>query len=292
MAMFHIDEKISLKTWDDIADRPRYESSVEPQANRYNRIIALYSFKTHDVRCAVSDCNQIHTQGFLVITTGDKETNLCDACGKRFFDTTYAEHKKVLLVRNRVRDKKIRLNLVLDQSEKIRDRVNELKRSTHGANWLYLSLSNFQKSYPSELLAALTELASDKEDNAILETFDDNTIDQYQLEQVKQLQGLEIFKTDIKETLIGKVLKPLRRLEEIAEKHHEPDSNPSLAASCKWADSLEEQFTYSEYLVEEGRAFFNAENFERLNSIPLPEKSANLTRSLRWDYDKAINKRK
>jgi hypothetical protein len=288
---FHIEEKIALNTWDDVDNRPRYESTVDPQANRYNRIIALYSFNDHNVRCAVSDCNQLHTRGFLVTTSDDKETCLCDACGERFFDTTYEQQKKVLLVRDRLRDQKIRLNLVLEQSEKIRDRVNELKRATHGANWLYRALSNFQKSYPAELLTALIELASDEEDNAILSTFDDNITDQYQMEQIKQLQGLDIFKIDIKEALIGKILKPLRRLEEIAE-NQKPDSNPSLATWCKWSDSLEEQFTYAEYLLEEGRAFFNAENIERLTNIPLPEKSAHLTRSLRWDYDKAIIKRK
>ena len=117
------------------------------------------------MHCAVSDCSQLHTQGFMVTTSNDKETNLCCACGGQFFDTTYEKQKKVLLYRDRVRDQKIRLNLVLKQSEKIRDRVNELKRADQGANWLYRSLSNFQKSYPAELLSALIELASDEEDS-------------------------------------------------------------------------------------------------------------------------------
>lgn len=57
-------------------------------------------------------------------------------------------------------------------------------------------------------------------------------------------------------------------------------------------DSLEEQFACAEYLVEEGRAFFDTENLERLKSIPLPEDSVRLVRSLRWDCDKAAAKRR
>ncbi len=204
---------------------------------------------------------------------------------------SFEDQEKALQNRERVREQKIRLNTVLEQSEEIKARLNELKRTTHGANWLYRSLSNFRKSYPKELLAALTELASSKNDNAILSTFDENAIDQLLMEQVKQLQGLDIFTTDIKETLIKKVLTPLTKLEDLA-KNQDLDSTRSLVSFCRWADSLEDQFACSEYLVEEGRAFFNAKNLERLNSIPLPEKSAQITRSLRWDYDNAMRKGK
>jgi hypothetical protein len=71
--------------------------------------------------------------------------------------------------------------------------------------------------------------------------------------EVEQLQGLGIFAADIREELIGKILKPLIELEELAGG---PEANPSLTRYCKCADSLEEHFACAEYLVEEGRAFF------------------------------------
>ena len=198
---------------------------------------------------------------------------------------TYELKKKTLKDQARIRKQKIRLNTVLEQSEEIKGRINELKRAAHGANWLYRSLSNFRKDYPIELLSGLKELAADKEDNAILNTLTNNIGDTSCLEQVEQLQGLGIFVTDIREALIGKILKPLLQLEEIAE-NQDNSLNPSLAVYCRWADSLEDQFNYTEYLIEEGRAFFNKENLERLKSIPLPEKSARLTKALRWDCNK------
>ena len=68
MPVFHIEEKITLRTWDDILNRPGYQSRVEAQTFRFLRIAAIYSFKEQSARCGVSDCQQAHSQGFLVIT--------------------------------------------------------------------------------------------------------------------------------------------------------------------------------------------------------------------------------
>ncbi len=291
MPVFYVEEKITLETWNDVANRPCYEFPVAPQGYSYIRVVAVYSFKDQSARCGVSDCLQAHSQGFLVITSDDKETSLCEACGQRFFNVTYEGQKKVLKERARIRKQKIQLNTVLEQSEEIKGRINELKRAPQGANWLYRSLSNFRRCYPKELLAALRELAADQEDNAILNTLTNNISDMSRLEQVRQLQGLGIFATDIREVLIGKILKPLLQLEEVAE-NQDPDSNPSLAVYCRWEDGLENQFDCAEYLIEEGRAFFNTVNLERLKSIPLSEESGRLTRFLRWECNKGEVKRK
>lgn len=287
MSVFYIEEKITLNSWDDILHRPCYESPVEPQRCRYVRSAAVYSFKDQSARCGVSDCLQAHSRGFLVITSDGKETNLCEACGQRFFDVSFETQKKTFQEQARIREQKIRLNTILGQFDAIKERINELKRAPKGANWLYRVLTSFRKTYPADLLAALKELATNKDDNANLSALAENETDPSQLEYVEQLQGLGIFAADIRGELIGKILKPLMELEEIAG---DPDANPSLTRYCQWADSLEKQFTRAEYLVEEGRAFFDTENLKRLKSIPLPEVSARLVRSLRWDCDKAAAK--
>jgi hypothetical protein len=132
-------------------------------------------------------------------------------------------------------------------------------------------------------------LATDKEDNTILNALVEEGVDPSRLEQVEQLQGLGIFAADIREELIGKILKPLKQLEEAID---DPEANPSLASYCRWADRLEEQFACAEHLVEEGRAFFDHENLERLKSIPLSEESSRFLRSVRWNGDMAVSKRK
>ena len=289
MPVFHIEEKITLRTWDDILNRPGYQSRVEAQTFRFLRIAAIYSFKEQSARCGVSDCQQAHSQGFLVITSDEKETNLCEACGQRLLDMTFNDSKHDLQDLARVNARQIRLNNVLEQSDVIKRRVKELKQAPKGANWLYQMLTMFRKTYPIDLLAALKELATNKNDNAILAAIIENETDPSQLERVEQLQGLGIFAADIREELIDKILKPLIELQELAGN---PDANPSLTRYCRWADNLEEQFACAEHLVEEGRAFFDTENLQRLKSIPLSDVSTRFVQSVRWKGDSVITKPK
>jgi hypothetical protein len=98
----------------------------------------------------------------------------------------------------------------------------------------------------------------------------------------------DVIKGRVKE-LIDKILKPLIQLEELAGN---PDANPPLTRYCQWADGLEAQFSCTEHLVEEGWAFFDTENLQRLKSIPLSEVSTRFMQSVRWKGDSVITKRK
>ncbi len=216
MPVFQIEEKISLRTWDDILNRPGYQSPVEARNFRFLRIAAVYSFEEQSARCGISDCQQAHDRSFLIITSDEKETNLCESCGQRLLDKTFSDSKHDLQDLARGSARQIRLNKVLEQSEVIKRRVKELKQAPNGANWLYQMLTMFHKTYPIDLLAALKELATNKNYNAILAAIIENEADPSQLERVEQLQGLGIFAADIREELIDKILKPLIELEELA----------------------------------------------------------------------------
>ncbi len=289
MPVFHIEEEITLRTWDDILNRPGYQSPGEARNFRFLRIAAVYSFKRQSAHCGLSDCQQVHSRGFLVITSDEKETNLCEACGQRLLDMTFNDSKHGLQDLTRGRERQIRLNKVLEQSDVIKTRVRELKQAPQGANWLYQMLTVFRKTYPIDLLAALKELATNKNDSAILAAIIENETEPSQLERVEQLQGLGIFAADIREELIDKILKPLIELEELAGN---PDANSSLPRHCRWADNLEEQFACAEHLVEEGRAFFDTENLQRLKSIPLSDVSTRIMQSVRWKGDSVITKQR
>jgi len=287
MSTFPIEEKITLKAWGDIINRPSYHSPVKSHKCFSVRVLAIYSFQEQTARCGVSDCLQAHNQGYLVLTNDEKEANLCEACGKRFFDATIKKVEKDLQEQARRREQQIQLNAVLQHSDQIKERINALKQAPYGANWLYRSLTNFQKAYPVELLVALREPVTSKEDNTVLSALVEDNADSTYLEQDEPLQGLGVFGSDIKETLIGKIYKPLKRLEEIVDT---PDLNTSLTSFCQWAEGLEEWFFQAENLIEEGRLFFERKNMERLKNTPLSKKSARLLRSLRWDCENATVK--
>ncbi len=137
MPVFQIEEKITLRTWDDILNRPGYQSPVEARNFRFLRIASVYSLKEQSARCGISDCQEVHSRGFLVITSDQKETNLCEACGQRLLGMTFNSSINVLRDLSRLREQKIRLNEVLEHSDVIKGRVKELNQTPKGANWLY-----------------------------------------------------------------------------------------------------------------------------------------------------------
>jgi hypothetical protein len=284
---FELEDHIKFETWEDIVKRPSHQASVDSWKFRSCRVKGLYAFKEQDASCGASACQKKHSRGFVVVYSGEKETNLCEECGQQLIGTSYKEQEQVLCDQEALRQQKIRLNTFFEQNEDLKDRVRELKLAPYGANWLYRSLSGFEKAYPAELLAVLTELANNMEDNAALDALAENDITEFQLEQIEQLEGLGIFNADIKETLIGNILKPLKELEVIIES---PESIRSLARFCIWADKVEDHFALAETLVDEGRLFFKVANMERLKSIPLSKKNTNLTHSLRWNCDEGTVK--
>ena len=286
MSIFQIEEEITLNSCDEIIHRPDYKSSVKPKKYNYISIIATYTFKDESVHCGVSDCLKPHHQGFLVLTSDEKETNLCEDCGQRFFNVTFDKQKKILHEKNRVRKQKIRLNKILEH-DNLKERINKLKHAPKGANWLYQVFTSFCNTYPLELLNALKELALNKENGSSPAFLINNKADSAQLENMENLKGLSLFSSDIRVELITKVLQPLMELQKIADA---PDSTASLTGYCQWADGLDEQFSHIEDLLKEGQVFFDKWNLEKLKSIPLPKDSARLVRGSSWNVNKAIRK--
>lgn len=283
MSTFPIEEEIKLSSWNDIIDRPKYKSPVRPKKHHYLRISASYSLKDEEALCGVSDCLKPHKQGYLVETSNDEETSLCEACGERFFHVNFKKMQSVLQSHSKIRKQKIHLNQVLEE-DVTRNRINALKKSSKGANWLYKVLSSFCDTYPIELIKALNELAKDNSDNSIMTQLMENNADSTQIENVEKIQGLSIFASDIREELIGKILKPLMELQNLTE---DPSDSLSLTRYCTWADGLDEQFAHVEALIAEGQLFFTNWNLERLKSIPLAKDSARRVRTLSWTSEKA-----
>ncbi len=281
MTAFTIDEATTLSSLDDIIRRPHYLAEVHLKKKVRSRIVALYSFSREQARCGMQSCQQLHGNGFLVAIGKEDEVSLCENCGATLLQTTFEKQQAAISAQDRIRERKVHLNAILEQEESIKDRVNTLKQEPNGANWLYRSLENFRKFYPADLLAALVELADNKNDNRVIES----DADPIRIDAIGKLQGLEIFTTDIKEALIGNVLKPLKALVDCA---NNPDASPaSLASHCKWSATLTEHFTLAESLIEQGRIFFTIENMQYLTNIPVSEKSAKRLKSLRWDCENA-----
>ncbi len=279
MTTFTIDEMITLNSWNDIHDRPRYLSTISPNQKQFKQILAVYSLAQDNGQCGASDCLKAHNNGYLVAATKEREVSLCEDCGHRFFAVTFENEKKAVATRIRINEQKIRLNTILEQAEEIKKRINELKRVPYGANWLYQSLNNFRDAYPSDLITALSESARDDQSEVVDPSH----------EEISQPEGLGIFTQDIKEALIDNILVTLKRLEQCAAN---PGQNTALTTYCKWADNLESLFDQAEWLVSQGRAFFTRKNFELLKTVPVSDKSARVISSIRWSFETSMPKGK
>ena len=306
MANFYTEDRISIKTLDDIVSRPHFEASVPPRRSLFRYVLAAYSFPRKIACCSVGDCYQNHKKGYLVRTAESGECSICESCAKRFMDPLALKPPKASrsrtsaststrgssnraspgssrpVIQSAIRN--IELDTFISESESIKARVKELKQMSRGANWLFKSLSQFQKVYPTELFVALNELRMKKEESEIFEQLIESNASDQQLQDVEQLEGLGIFAgdLDIRQLLIERILKPLKELDDKAKK---VEPQESIGVPVDWSDQVEGYFVLAEKLISEAQLFFAEENLERLKSIPLAPKAAKTVRTLRWDCD-------
>lgn len=122
---------------DDLRKRPNFIAplSVTPGVKLID-VLTQYSFEKKEP-CGLSNCNQWHYYGFLVVTSSGAETNIGHKCGKREFgiDFTLAKARQ-----RRDEDRRVTLGRALEvQSEapRIKQKIQELANRTHGVRWLY-----------------------------------------------------------------------------------------------------------------------------------------------------------
>lgn len=296
MANFYTADNISIKTLEDIVNRPRFEPSVPPSQSQFKTVLAAYSFPRKIASCSITDCYQNHKKGYLVRLANAGECSICENCAKRLMDPAKLIPPKVSRRRSgstsstRPRSSTVQsltrnmdLDTFVSESCLIKGRVKELKQKPQGANWLFQSLSHFQKSYPPELVAALKELQAGKEESSVFELLIENNASDQQLQDIEQLDGLGIFAADIRHLLIESVLKPLTKLDDKAKK---AGSKGTVDIPVDWAEEVEHSLVTAEKLLIEAQLFFTEQNIERLKSIPLPDKAAKTVRALRWDCDR------
>ncbi|MEH6625996.1 MAG: hypothetical protein V7739_06115 [Motiliproteus sp.] len=300
MATFYTKDNISIRTLEDIVNRPHFEATVLPRKSLFRYVLAAYSLPRKIASCSVSDCYQNHKKGYLVRVDKESECSICEACAKRFMDPSALKPPKVSRSRTGgssatrtassttpalTRD--MDLDTFINESTQIKQRVKELKQANQGANWLFQSLSQFQKAYPLELVNALQELQASKDNSSIFERLIENNASDQQLQDVEQLQGLGIFCADIRQLLIENVLKPLTKLDEKAKKA-EPEG--SIRIAVDWAEQIERNLVMAENLIAEAQLFFCDDNIKRLQSVPLSETAAKKVRSLDWNCDQGAAK--
>jgi len=298
-------QPIRIATLDDITARPRYVATVPPRRSLFRFVLALYSFPRKIASCGVSDCFQNHKKGCLVQMADGSECSICANCAERFLDAAAMRPPKPARARAvrtssagsprrerapaaAVTTRQISHGEFTRECERIKEQVKTLKQASRGGNWLFQSLSQFQKASPAELLTSLQQLQRDPQAEAVFERLIERDASDQQLQDVEQLQGLAIFAEDIRELLIERILKPLTLLEEKAAK---AGADGSVAVPLRWTEQVDSDLSAAEQLIAEGRSFFTESNLKRLRSVPLDDQAALQVRNLHWNCDKGMPER-
>jgi len=101
---------------------------------RSYKVKGIYAFKEEGL-CGANSCQKNHTKGFLVVYAGNKETNICEACGQQLLGISYSEQKRLFQDKGNLKQQQMKLNTFLEQSENIKNRVKELKQVPYDANY-------------------------------------------------------------------------------------------------------------------------------------------------------------
>lgn len=307
MASYFTQERITISTLEDIVNRPQYQASIPPRRSLFRYVVAAYSFPRKIASCSVSNCYQNHKKGYLVHTAEGGECNICETCAQRYMNPEALTPPKATRRRSSTSSKasatskgprttpkpalvcQIDMATYTEQSAQIKARVKELKLMHKGANWVFQSLNQLQKTCPAELIEALHRLAQDKEDSDIFEQLIENNASDQQLQDVEALTGLGVFRHDIRQLLIDQILKPLAELDTQASK---AAGKATTSIPHNWTEQVETSIAAAEILIEDAHRFFTEENISRLRSIPLPDKAAKIVRGIAWVEDQGLVQRK
>ena len=305
MSKFYTAERVKIDSLNDITQRPAYTDSIRPLRSEFKYVVAAYSFPRKIACCSVANCYQNHKKGFLVHTAHGRECALCDNCARKLMPPEMLKPPRATRASSKPstpRTKSVSSrapatpaeDLVVLSLTEIRQRcadtkarVEELKKQSKGASWLYQSLRNFKQACPTELFEALKSLHQEGENSPVLEKMIDADANDTQLANIENLQGLGVFAGDIRQQLIEICLKGINKLEKKLERYNDTET---LQLPDNWFDDINQALSNGEQLLSEASLFFTPENLLRLTSLPLEGKAHQQLRKLQWDCDKGTQR--
>ena len=149
---------VSIKTPEDLLQRPLYQSVLDPQKSKLAEVLAPYYFdRAHP--CGISNCRTPLQSGYLVITEDQKETNIGQICGKKIFGDDF-------VIKANLQDKRARLKHQLETLQEVRDRTPELMERIAsmlyrdlGAKWADLTLKAFREAVGQAVFSQIRDKA-------------------------------------------------------------------------------------------------------------------------------------
>lgn len=266
---------IRVESWEDIQSRPGFVSDLNPKEKKLKTVIGSCEFK-EKIKCGLSNCHSPHNKGFIATTVDGYETNIGKDCGKTHFGIDFKEQSNRFI---RDADASDNRQLLWSFSFKIEDielQINELRKSTHGADWIYgkcTVLTQLNKGCPKPVLDRLYNMV--KTQNPIvtidriatareieeIEAIEGRTIRRphYIEEPVAEIKGIEVLypENSLRNILILDIEK---NLDEFKKLDIDQLSYTELKRWAKWSGTVEDNIERAKGIIEKARVFLTSDN--------------------------------
>ncbi|MBC3211395.1 hypothetical protein [Serratia fonticola] len=87
------EEFIEVDDWQVISSRASYKPDLNIKDRNLEKIIGYYELP-EKLKCGLSSCHTPHLRGYVVQTDDGCETNIGNACGKKYFDVVFEQMSK------------------------------------------------------------------------------------------------------------------------------------------------------------------------------------------------------
>lgn len=285
--------RIRIEFPHDIQAQPGYTETVDPKAQQLTRVITHYHLR-QEFPCGIKTCRQPHKDGFLVALENGQCTNVGHVCGKQYWD-------KFEEMTRRYADAEVRprlMSALTDFRRRAPELAPELERLERPAELIWQRRTEFSKQLPR--LAVELKRRSFSNDARVTDSVHRSEQEMEDLEALmgeqyarrnplKQVEvgvftGLGVFKSSVRETVLGRLLTPFREIQGL-----DIASMPTkgLLEWDNWVANFDELRREAEAAIRDGEAFFTEANLRLCQHLALPAQEKSLLRTLRLeDLDK------
>lgn len=287
---------VTIKTPDDLLQRPLYQSPLNHEESKLAEVLAQYHFD-EPYPCGISSCRTPHQTGYMVKTEDRKETNIGSYCGVKYFGNDFR-------IKANEQDQRARLKYQLDTLNEVRQKKTELLARIAalfgrdmGTKWAERTLRDFKDAVGHQVFRQLHEKAQrgetavEKVRGATQEEKDRHQVAtggkplQFISEKLGDLSGLDF--------LTGH---PERELTNLKNKLYELDGLNARDLSAKtrkdwvdWAGSIERIFEAAEDALANAIRFFTQQNFDLVAALGTNQKEQDRLNQVQWsDAEKRV----
>lgn len=272
---------VNVTSWEDVLNIPGFTSNVNPDTQKLSTIIGRYLL-SDKVPCGLSNCHTQHGRGYVVTTQSGIVTNIGKDCGTTYFGVQFEELSKKF---NRDLDEKEmreRLTSFTFGLEDIESRIQELRKSPIGADWIYERIQALQTRgghVPDEVIHRLasmvrtgsgsltqTRVATVEEKERLRAMGTGQNISNVIEDQVGVIYGFEALypENDLKKLIIIDLVENLKKFKPL---NVDAMTYEQLKHWSKWASFKDTTLESIETSIGHGRRLLAKDNLSQFTQI-------------------------